>query len=47
MRGVRVTTDDIPDFDALRDRGAAIRDEAIQNLPRYLDQLVASSSETA
>ena len=39
---VRVTTDDIPDFDALRDRGAAIRDEAIQNLPRYLDQLVAS-----
>ena len=39
---VRVTTDDIPDFDALRDRGAAIRDEAIQNLPRYLDQLVVS-----
>lgn len=39
---VRVTTDDIPDFDSLRDRGAAIRDEAIENLPRYLDQLVAS-----
>lgn len=33
---------ELADFQALRDRAAAIRDEAIHNLPRYLDQLVAN-----
>jgi L-lactate dehydrogenase complex protein LldF len=35
-----VASAELADFDALRDRAAAIRDEAINNLPHYLDELV-------
>ncbi len=36
-----VATGEIEGFDALRDRGAEIRDEAIRHLPRYLGELTA------
>ena len=37
----KVVTGEVEDFDGLRDRGAAIRDEAIRHLPRYLGELTA------
>ena len=38
---------ELPDLQAMRDRGPTIRDEAIQNLPRYLDELRRKLERTA
>jgi L-lactate dehydrogenase complex protein LldF len=34
--------EDLPDVEAMRDRAQEIRDEALEHLPRYLDELVAN-----